>query len=424
MHPTDARRDLLGDRLPSDLFVLFCFDAPDVPFESVLTELAERVASMGELQVRAVDVPFGLDYPYWTACAVGDDRFVVHERCDYDGVLAVVAGLLPRPVDIRSSPWRLHLFPDVTDAPGGEGPALVAVFRISHAYADGVRASALARTLLAGPTTSSRPPRAPSPLAMVARAALRLPVAVPRVVADGRRAVRAERELADPVIPQPTPGRPLTAVNVAPGRRRTVRTLVLDADDLRKVGTVTVGALTAIGAALSEFLGTDELSAEVPVAVPPTRGSRNHYRNVGVDLHCGIADPRLRARAISEDLAAQRFRARHPAMAVRARTDDHVPAPLMRLGTDRIDLDAVPATVTGNTVVSSVHRGAADLVLGGGRVRFTTGFPGLSPVQSLTHGVHGIGDVVTISVTTSPDVVDQDGLARYVLLLREAIGAL
>lgn len=57
-------------------------------------------------------------------------------------------------------------------------------------------------------------------------------------------------------------------------------------------------------------------------------------------------------------------------------------------------------------------------------MRFTSGFPGLSPVQALTHGVHGIGDTVTLSVTTSPDVLDAAGLARYVALLHEAVASL
>ncbi|MEU5842379.1 WS/DGAT domain-containing protein [Rhodococcus sp. NPDC047139] len=420
MHPSDARREWTGDRIPSDLFALYCFDAPAVPFAEVLAELRAHARAMGELQVRMVEVPGGLDYPYWTARGPADDDVAVHEVDDYESMLDVLSGLVGTRVDVRTSPWRLHLFPQVTGAPRGRRPALVVVLQMSHAFADGVRTSALARDLLSGTAPPTSPPRAPSPAGMLARAALRLPLSIPRVIADGRRAVAAEKQLSDPSVPQPTPGRPLVAVNTAPGPRRIVRMLVCDAAELRRLGTVTTGALTAIGAALSAFLGVDELSAEVPVAVAPGT-SRNSYRNVGVDLHCGIADPAARAAAIAADLARQRTRARHPAMAVRARTDDHVPAPLLRFGTDRLDLSVVPPTVTGNTVVSSVHRGPADLVLGGGRVRFTSGFPGLSPVQALTHGVHGIGDTVTLSVTTSPDVVDVAGLARYVALLREAV---
>ena len=424
MHPSDARREWLGDRIPGDLFALYCFDAPDVPFAEVLGELRARVHAMGEVQVRMVEVPGGLDYPYWTAREPADDDVVVHEVGGYGHMLDVLSGLVAGRVDVTNSPWRLHLFPHVPGAPAGTEPALVVVFQMSHAFADGVRTSALARDLLSGTAPPTTAPRAPSAAGMLVRAALRLPWSIPRVIADGRRAVKAEQQLADPSVPRPTPGRPLVAVNSAPGPRRAVRTIVCEAAELRRVGTVTVGALTAIGSALAEFLGTEELSAEVPVAVVPSGSSRNSSRNVGVDLHCGIGDPKQRAAAIAADLARQRARARHPAMSARARTDDHVPAPLLRFGTDRLDLSVAPPTVTGNTVVSSVDRGPADLVLGGGRVRFTSGFPGLSPVQALTHGVHGIGERVTLSVTASPDVLDLDGLARYVALLQKAISAL
>jgi hypothetical protein len=56
-------------------------------------------------------------------------------------------------------------------------------------------------------------------------------------------------------------------------------------------------------------------------------------------------------------------------------------------------------------VVSSVYRGPADLTFGGGRVLFTAGFPAIGAVMNLTHGVHGIGDTITISVHADASVL-------------------
>src|SRR4029453_17901521 len=75
-----------------------------------------------------------------------------------------------------------------------------------------------------------------------------------------------------------------------------------------------------------------------------------------------------------------------------------VPAPLLRWGVRQFDATARSETVTGNTVVISVNRGAADLRLGDCPVVLTAGCPALSPMMGLTHGVHGIGDTVAISV--------------------------
>ena len=61
--------------------------------------------------------------------------------------------------------------------------------------------------------------------------------------------------------------------------------------------------------------------------------------------------------------------------------------------------------MSGNTVVSSVHRGPAELRFGDGQVLFTAGYPALSPAMGLAHGVHGIGDTVAISVHAAESAV-------------------
>lgn len=188
--------------------------------------------------------------------------------------------------------------------------------------------------------------------------------------------------------------------------------------------SITVTALTAISVALQHFLENPaDLAAEVTVARSAAVGARNNFGNVGVGLFPAEPDLRTRSRLVAADLTERRVRADHPmSLAARAsqdRTEHHVPAFLAAWGVAQFDPTAVPPTVTGNTVVSSVSRGTADLTLGGGPVRFTAGFPALSPAMSLTHGVHGIGDTVTISVTSNRAAVpDPD---RYERLLRDAL---
>ena len=75
-----------------------------------------------------------------------------------------------------------------------------------------------------------------------------------------------------------------------------------------------------------------------------------------------------------------------------------VPAPLLRWGVSMFDPDVRSPTVNGNTVVSSVDRGAKDLRFGDAPVLLAASFPALSPMMGLTHGVNGIGDSITISV--------------------------
>jgi hypothetical protein len=272
---------------------------------------------------------------------------------------------------------------------------------------------------------NDRPARRPSrdvlgslPAGVAAGVGLaRLPSQGAGMVLAGARAHRAHRERVRDErsgrLPPRRDGVPRTPVNVAPDDRRDLRVVTTDTDRLRSLGgTVTVGALTVIGAALAAHLDVEGLRAEVLVAASGERSARNHFRTVGVDLAVDEPDARRRAERIADDLETASRRGRHPAVRAEAAAMAVFPAPLVAWGVRMFDAHAVPDTVTGNTVVSSVDRGAADLVFAGGRVVLTAGFPALSPVQTVTHGVHGIGDRVAMSVCSSPTgLPDPDGYA-------------
>ncbi|QNG19935.1 DUF1298 domain-containing protein [Rhodococcus triatomae] len=439
--PADAQMSWIGRRIRNDQFQLYCFSGTDGRsgpgddgVAAARRHIGDRVDRIGELQVHAVPVPGDLDYPYWARRGQGPDQIRVHSLADrsWAGFQRALGDLLATSLDITESPWQVHLFPAVTGAPRCSEPALVAVFQVSHAFADGRRASASARQLFGPglPPGSPAPTRAPFAPAMLARAAAKIPGQVAGTVSVARRSLAAQRAVraaeAAGAVPPPADGFPLTRVNTDPGPSRTARMLVCDAARLTGAGvTVTVAAATAISVALARYLaehGADiaALGAEVTVAVPdPTGRSRNSYRNVGVGLFPEVADLRERAARIAADLAERRRRLDDPNVALAGGSVEYVPARMLRRGIERYDLSAVPATVAGNTVISSVHRGAADLRLAGRRVRFTAGFPGLSPVMGLTHGVHGIGGTVTLGVLTgSRAMPDPD---HYLELLDAAV---
>ena len=128
---------------------------------------------------------------------------------------------------------------------------------------------------------------------------------------------------------------------------------------------------------------------------------------------------RARAERIADELAAHRRRGAHPAVLASQAAFAAMPAAVLRWGMARVDPAARTAAVTGNTVVSSVNRGPADLSFGGCPVLLTTGYPALSSMQSLTHGVHGIGGHLAISVHADTVNVDVDA---YMDRLSDALG--
>ncbi|MEA3531030.1 WS/DGAT domain-containing protein [Nocardia sp. CDC186] len=480
MAPQDATMYWLSERTRNDLFLLYCFADRGLPTEELRAAVAERSARIADLRVRLRELPVDLDYPRWTRCEFGAEQFMEHELPDRDWscLLEALGDLLGTGVDAAVHPWRLHVFRAIQDAPGLEGePALVAVLQMSHALADGRRAAAIARALFteappvsdggvqAADECASAPgswrrgsawwpstrdfaargraigeavPSSLSSAGVLVNSAigvLRAPVRIAVTAMRGYQAFRAQQRLADLTasgeVPPPADGFLPTVLNRSSPQgisRHEARMLVFPSADVRVPGrTVTVVVLTAVSLALARYLAergepVERLGAQVPMALPEAARPRNNYRSLGVDLFVDEPDPRLRADKIAAALADRRVRALHPLLAAQDRVTAAMPAPLLRRDVDRYPLDTVPDSIAGHTVVSSVDRGPADLSFGGGAVRFTAGFPALGSVMHLTHGVHGLGDTVTISLHADPAVLpDLDAYAAHLgAALREA----
>jgi hypothetical protein len=408
MAAVDAQFYWMSAKIPNDEFHHKAYDGEPAEVGRAIERVCRRARACPDLGMR-VDDGSALTYPRWVPAAVEPGHVVRHDLADtsWHGCLAVVVGLARDQLDIRRMPWRLHVFTPVLGIPGGTGAGSVAVMQAAHALADGGRGSALAAWLFgrADPVPAvARPSAGFLPWrAFVAAGAHR------RLVDDTRAGLL-------------TPGvglRPLQATNARPEGVRAVRTLVRRRSELPGP-TVTVGVLGAVSTALSDLLGgsADSLGAEVPMAKPGVRQAYNHFGNVAVGLY-----PRLgldeRMRRISADLANARRRLEHPATRESDRAFAAVPAALLRWGVGKFDPDVRPVQVSGNTVVSSVHRGAADLSFGDAPVVLTAGYPALSPLMGLTHGVHGIGDTIAISVHAAESAVGD--VDAYVELMEAAL---
>lgn len=401
--------------IPNDQFLLYCFDT-DATSRSIRDELLRNAENIDELHVGIADAL--LRYPRLRHTTVDSGQIVFHGTSHrWDHCLGLIARQFSSQLDPRENCWRVHLFGAVRDAPHCSGSALVAVLQFSHALGDGQVASSIARRLFGD--ASARP------VECVGRERSRPREFVTRARRAREMARRLDADTAAGLVPAQAPGRPRTRVNVAPTGRTSIRTVVRNRAAFTASGiSVTVGALTTISLALQQYLTTMgdsvpvDLGAEVTFANSTQRRARNHFRNAGVGLYPDCADIVERAHRIAADIDRRRARAAHPANEAESLATELTPAFLLRWATGQFDATAVPATVTGNTVVSSVARGSGDLWLGGGQVRFTAGFPALSPVMGITHGVHGIGESVTVSVTSAESAVPDPDV--YELLVQAA----
>jgi hypothetical protein len=387
----DAQMHWMSAKIPNDQFLLYGFAGVPSDLEQALTSIRRRARNCAELRLR-VEERGALTYPAWVAGEVRPDQFVVHDLADtsWAGCLAAVARLADRQLDAHDMTWRLYVFAGV-DLPGA-GAGTVAVLQATHALGDGIRSSAMAAWLF-GRAEEVLPVPAPPPFRGKA-----LPW---RSILAARAHRQLVRDTEAGLVPPQADSRPALHSNVRPDGVRSIRTVIRKRAQLPGP-TVTVGVLAAVSTALAGHLrelGDDPstLGAEVPMAKAGVRQAHNHFGNVGVGLYPELGSDERAAR-IAEDLAERRRRAAHPAMLAASRAFASVPAPLLHWGVKQFDPTLRSPTVTGNTVVSSVNRGPADLRFGDAPVVRTAGYPGLSPMMGLTHGVHGIGDTIAISV--------------------------
>ena len=394
----DAQMYWMSAKIPNDQFLLYGFAGVPVDFEQALDEVRARARGRAELRLR-VDDRSVFGYPSWVTGEVREDQIVVHDLSGgtWADCLTATAGLSEQQLDASLAAWRLHIFGSV-EALLPKASGTVAVLQVSHALGDGIRASALAAYLFG--RVGAVPGPAPSPLRVAT-----LPWRAATAARTHRQLIR---DTEAGFVPPPADLRPALRSNARPAGIRSLRTLIRDRGDMPGP-TVTVGVLAAVSAALAAHLrdlGDDPamLGAEVPMAKAGPRQANNHFGNVAVGLYPDLEFSERTTR-IAADLACRRRRAQHPAMLAASKAFAAVPAPLLRWGVRQFDPDARSATVIGNTVVSSVNRGAADLHFGGAQVVLTAGCPSLSPMMGLTHGVHGIGDTIAVSVHAAESAI-------------------
>jgi hypothetical protein len=394
MAAVDAQFYWMSTKVRNDDFMLYAFDGEAADLGRAVEDVRRRAAQCPDLSVRVRDGG-PLTYPQWVPADVEADWIVRRDLADssWGGCLDAVAALAEDQLDMRQMPWRIHLFAPVLGIPGTSGPGTVAVMQVPHALADGVRAAALAAWLFGRSVPVPEVPRPPAGF-------------LPWRALDAARAHRLLVRDTEAGLLAPGVGyRPPLPTNDRPQGARSLRTLVRHRSRLPGP-TVTVAVLSAVSSALSAEFGeaADALGAEVPMTKPGARQAHNHFGNVVVGLYPGL-DRAARAQRIAADLSSGRRRFEHPGPVSTDRALAAMPAPLLRWGVSLFDPDVRPTQVLGNTVVSSVNRGPADLHFGGAPVVLAGSCPALGPAIGLSHGVHGIGDTIAVSVHAAESAI-------------------
>jgi diacylglycerol O-acyltransferase / wax synthase len=313
----------------------------------------ERLHLLEVYRRKLMEVPLGLDHPYWVDDPNLDLEFHLRELAlpapgDDEQLGEQVARIISRPLD-RSRPlWEIYV---ITGLANGRVGVLT---KLHHATIDGVSGAELLHVLLDSdpegsdvepPAEPWQPKRAPTPLELLGRTivaystkpqkAVQLQVRLLRTIArlTGNPVARETLGTAVPVLRRigilepstgeerpnlPTRPAPRTPFNrpITPHRRFAFRTLSLsDAQTVKRAFDVTVNdvVMALCGGALRRYLAghgelpEQSLVAMVPVSVRAESGageSSNQVTGVIAPLHTDLADAADRLVAIHRSMAA------------------------------------------------------------------------------------------------------------------------
>ena len=306
-----------------------------------LTAMIEsRLHLLPPFRRRLVNVPLGLDQPYWIEDPDFDIEYHVRELAlpapgDDKQLAEQAARLHARPLDRTRPLWELYLIH------GLQGGRMAVYTKVHHAAIDGVSGSELLTAVLditpegrAVEQVPWRSERAPGTLEVLSRSAVAMaghPVRAARMTLDMVRrapslALSLRRDSRSDVLPSPGLRAPSTPFNkpISPHRRWAFRTLSLE--DIKQVKNAHGGTVNDVVMALStaalrrwlldhDALPEHPLVAAVPVSIrtDEERGSNgNKVSTMIAGLPTHLADPVERLHACS--LAMQAAKEQHGAL--------------------------------------------------------------------------------------------------------------
>ena len=329
---------------------LAVFDSSTAPGPIGLDDLKrlieERLHLVPPYRRRLVEVPFGLDHPYW----IEDPNFDIDFHVRHIGLPPPgdarqlgeqVSRLVARPLD-RSRPlWELYLIE------GLEGGHIAQLTKIHHCAIDGVSGMELLTALLDltpeprkvdPPRRAWRPEPLPTQIEMMARGVWAVAGTPRKGFRLGRQALRHLPALArslgfgelpgsglldrligrrpDPLLSEAASQAPRTSFNdrITPHRRFAFGSLSLeDVKEIKKQLGVTVNdvVMALCAGALRRYLEernelpADPLVAMVPVSIrsKEEKGTfGNQVSAMSASLHTHIADPLQRLERIHESM--------------------------------------------------------------------------------------------------------------------------
>ncbi len=415
----------------------------EVRFKEILATFQERLDRVVLFRHKLVELPFSLDYPYWTEDRDFDLEYHVRHISlpkpgDWVQLMAQVARLQARQLDHSRPLWMAHVIEGLGNIPGIPKGAFAVFMKFHHAAIDGatgqevqaamhdnepVQADASSYRPSIGPGDDSRPntwsllARTPVNTALRStKLGLGLFFALPGAV---RMALARNRKPKTQV-----PATILNPARVSPNR--SVDGRFFDLEDFRAIratcsgATVNDVALAVVGGALRYYLEAREslpdasLVAGCPIHVGSSmgaaRGKPNLLSIMTPALHTEVRDPVERLREIRDDTLGAKATTASLGKTTLTRIPMNVPAPVARsLYPLLVTLGVQSGMLLFNTLVSNVAIERSPLYFAGAKLVKVMGTAPPFDQWGVFHTVFSYGGGMSIAITACRDTLPDPG---------------
>jgi hypothetical protein len=148
---------LLGSACP-DILSTIAFSVSEgelsPSMDEIRKQLGRSISSGSVLATRLSSDPLSVGFPYRVSVDATPESLFVEAgtNCSFDEVLATLAELTQHKVDPFIQSGRVHVFRNVSGAPGGSPLSTIVTLQLNHSFADGRGAARILRGILSAAT--------------------------------------------------------------------------------------------------------------------------------------------------------------------------------------------------------------------------------------------------------------------------------
>ncbi len=433
-----------SERAPLHIAPLLIYDPSTAPgglvrFKDILRLFASRLHLAPIFRRRLVDVPFGLDYPYWIESADFDLEFHVRHIAlpkpgDWRQLCIQIARLHSRPLD-RSHPlWEAYVIEGLDNVEGLPPGCFALFLKMHHAAIDGISGAEIIGAIhdtTAEPRPREdlrarrwRPEAVPNAASLLARAALgnlRQPGRALQAAADVLPALNRVREGLRENRFHGIRERVNTRFNGRITAHRSVDARFFPLESIKKIKDLVPGAtvndvvVTIVAGALRQYLlAKGELPAVSLVAGAPInvrdagdRSGGNVISMMTLSIYTDIADPLERLHQVHEECVSSKEYS--SAVGARTLTDltQTIPPRIAALGFRAASETMLRTGATSpiNTIISNVPGPQVPLYLCGAKLVCSAGCGPLLDHMGLFHAVLSYEGGLSVTATACREML-------------------